>query len=86
MTSHGRAGSSVSLIFLIGAMTRPLDWAANCCMAESRTFPSRGVLLDQPQGHPGFGCDLAHLGGVQPALLHRISFASLYSPFTYKVH
>jgi hypothetical protein len=35
---HGLAGSSISLIFLIGAMTRPLNWAASCCMAESRSF------------------------------------------------
>jgi hypothetical protein len=30
---------------------------------EQELFPGAEVVLDQPAGHPGFGCDLAHLGG-----------------------
>ena len=34
---------------------------------EHELFLGAEVVLDQPQGHAGFGRDLAHPGGVQPA-------------------
>ena len=34
---------------------------------QQELFLGAEVVLDQPQGHAGLGCDLAHSGGVQPA-------------------
>jgi hypothetical protein len=34
---------------------------------EQEFFLGAEVVLDQPQGHVGFGRHLAHPGGVQPA-------------------
>ena len=34
---------------------------------EQELFLGAEVVLDEPQGHAGLGCDLAHPGGVQPA-------------------
>jgi hypothetical protein len=34
---------------------------------QQELFLGAEVVLDQPQGHAGFGRDLAHPGGVQPA-------------------
>jgi hypothetical protein len=35
---------------------------------QQELFLGAEVVLDQPQGHAGLGRDLAHSGGVQPAL------------------
>jgi len=34
---------------------------------QQELFLGAEVVLDQPQRHAGFGCDLAHPGGMQPA-------------------
>ena len=68
MMSRGLAGPSARLLCLNRAIARVAEPGGQVLHGgQQELFLGAEVVLDQPQGHPGLGRDLAHPGGVQPA-------------------